>query len=529
MQRLRFKNMSTINVCSLFAILHFCALLALSTVSALPYNYDDILDLSATRSESQPNQLHLWLTISARHRYLEVSWKNAPAHHDDHILITTQEPQKFERIEFTTGTPLAAFDNAEGSGFVPVDGITERTTSSPTRYLLERRHDTHLNASNTFEGSGYSDGLPTELPRTAATPSRHYWISNNGANDIVAALQPGAASQWFTTGVPFDYTMSRNVTAKTDCYGYWASYVNGIGVILGSTCLRAYPRWMREMHTVVGGMRLRDLFIPGTHDSGSYRPNFDPLLRETLVTKYALTQDDDIRGQLLHGARYLDIRVGYYRNTPDKFYINHGVTRQRPLAEIIEQVKEFVLETNEIVIFGLKEFPVGFGKGLGVHRLLVSLLQQQFGDIIVHPSASWRATLNDIWSRQQNVILAYDKSAVVAEFPHTLFGSVEQRWGNVQTWTNLEKYLRSINKFDVSRLSSRPVADMAELTPDTWGVILDKYGGLRKMADQVNWRISQLYRDDLGANANIVAVDFIRGTSLMNIAMEWNKRKVPYY
>lgn len=85
-----------------------------------------------------------------------------------------------------------------------------------------------------------------------------------------------------------------------------------------------------------------------------------------------------------------------------------------------------------------------------MHRLLVSYLQQQFGDVIVHPSASWRATLNDIWSRQQNVILAYDKGSVVAEFPHTLFGSVEQRWGNVQTWTKLEKHLRSINNFDVS-------------------------------------------------------------------------------
>ncbi|XP_036329031.1 PI-PLC X domain-containing protein 1-like [Rhagoletis pomonella] len=522
------RMLFTINTYTLLMLLISHTLPAPTTSSALPYHDDDIFDLSATRPDPHANQLRLWLTISARHRYLEVSWMNAPALPDDHILITSQEPHKFERVEWTTGTPLAAFDKAEGRGFVPIDGITERSTSSPTRYLLE--HDADINANNTFvSGSGSLDGMPTEMPRSATTPPRHYWISNNGANDIVAALHPGAASQWFTTGVPFDYELSRNVTATTGCYGYWASYVNGSGAILKSACLRAYPRWMREMHTVVGGMRMRDLFIPGTHDSGSYRPNFDPLLRETLVTKYALTQDDDIRGQLLHGARYLDIRVGYYRNTPDKFYINHGVTRQRPLAEIIQQVKEFVLETNEIVIFGLKEFPVGFGKGLGVHRLLVSYLQQQFGDLIVHPSASWRATLNDIWSRHQNVILAYDKSAVVAEFPHTLFGSVEQRWGNVQTWTNLERHLRSINKFDVSRLSSRPVADMAELTPDTWGVILDKYGGLRKMADQVNWRISQLYRDELGATANIVAVDFVRGTSLMEIAIEWNKRKVVYF
>jgi len=77
-----------------------------------------------------------------------------------------------------------------------------------------------------------------------------------------------------------------------------------------------------------------------------------------------------------------------------------------------------------------------------------------------------------------------------------------------------------------SRFSSRPVSDMAELTPETWDVILDKTGGLRKMADNVNWRISQLYRNELGTNANIVSADFIRGTTLVETAIEYNARKI---
>lgn len=79
-----------------------------------------------------------------------------------------------------------------------------------------------------------------------------------------------------------------------------------------------------------------------------------------------------------------------------------------------------------------------------------------------------------------------------------------------------------------SRLSSRPVADMAELTPKTWDVIVNKYGGLRKMADHVNWRISQLYMNELGVNANIVAIDFYRGTNLVDTALEYNRKKVVY-
>lgn len=69
---------------------------------------------------------------------------------------------------------------------------------------------------------------------------------------------------------------------------------------------------------------------------------------------------------------------------------------------------------------------------------------------------------------------------------------------------------------------------MAELTPETWDVILDKHGGLRKMADNVNWRISQLYQNELGHQVNIVAADFIRGTTLIDSAIEQNRRKTVF-
>lgn len=61
----------------------------------------------------------------------------------------------------------------------------------------------------------------------------------------------------------------------------------------------------------------------------------------------------------MHGVRYLDIRVGYYRATEPQFWVNHGISRQQPLIKTLRQVRDFVLETNEIVIFDVQEFPVG--------------------------------------------------------------------------------------------------------------------------------------------------------------------------
>lgn len=60
----------------------------------------------------------------------------------------------------------------------------------------------------------------------------------------------------------------------------------------------------------------------------------------------------------MHGVRYLDIRVGYYRSLEPQFWVNHGISRQQPLNKIMRQVRDFVLETNELVIFDVQEFPV---------------------------------------------------------------------------------------------------------------------------------------------------------------------------
>lgn len=66
---------------------------------------------------------------------------------------------------------------------------------------------------------------------------------------------------------------------------------------------------------------------------------------------------------------------------------------------------------------------------------------------------------------------------------------------------------------------------MAEITPTTWDVISDRYGGLRKIADQWNRNISKWYYDEWGMSTNIVALDFYRSTNLMDTAIYWNSKK----
>lgn len=145
----------------------------------------------------------------------------------------------------------------------------------------------------------------------------------------------------------------------------------------------------------------------------------------------------------MHGVRYLDIRVGNYRKeTPDspQFWVNHGISRQQPLEDVLRQVRDFVSETNEIVIFDVQEFPVGFNK-LAKHRPLVYFLHNALGDMLCSPQLTWSATLGDIWQKGGNIILSYDNRLIVDEFPEILFQSVQQRWGNVQNLSDLKRYI----------------------------------------------------------------------------------------
>lgn len=71
----------------------------------------------------------------------------------------------------------------------------------------------------------------------------------------------------------------------------------------------------------------------------------------------------------------------------------------------------------------------------------------------------------------------------------------------------------------------RPIAEMAELTPQPIDVFTDRYGGLRKMAQTTNKVISELYSSEFGLEANVVAVDFHMSSTIVETALKINRLK----
>lgn len=266
------------------------------------------------------------------------------------------------------------------------------------------------------------------------------WRDKATKENVLFDYKTDRRSGWITTNITYNPAFKQQINISTTCYGYWLSYVNESGDLLGTGCMSAHSTWMNDMREKIENFRIRDLFIPGTHDSCSYRYDFEPEENETLVTKYSITQDEDIRSQLMHGIRYIDIRVGYYKFMNTKFWGNHGISRLQPLRKILKQIRDFTVETNEIIILDFQEFPVGFGKTLDIHHKLVALIERELGDILV-TDLTWTATLKDIWATGRNVLIAYDHGAVLGEHGSTLMRSVEQKWGNVQSLHDLRNHL----------------------------------------------------------------------------------------
>ncbi|XP_026670201.1 PI-PLC X domain-containing protein 1-like [Ceratina calcarata] len=344
-----------------------------------------------------------------------------------------------------------------------------------------------------------------------------YEESETGSPHVIYTLTPNSPNGNQTTGIQAEYVPSSNLPFVQKCTKYGVIWSSDSGV-KKMDCLKLQPTWMRDRKDILGPLRMNEIFLPGTHDSAAYDEDGS---KTGFIPKYAVTQDLDILGQLIHGVRYLDIRVGHYPGTKEKWWTNHGpFYRSVSLKTVVDQIKTFLDNTEEVVIMDIHEFPIGF-KNISDHRALVAYLEDEFRNYFIN-NQGWHTKLNDIWSTGKRLIIGYENSQIVAEHA-SMWSCVLHQWGNVRKLNDLYKYLFSIE--NQNRSGARPWSAMAELTATAKDIIFNKLGGLRDMAYRVNLNVSNWYSTLWQYSANIVAVDFVRGTDIVQIAIEANENR----
>jgi len=306
------------------------------------------------------------------------------------------------------------------------------------------------------------------------------------------------------------------------CLGFWVAYLrteNGVTSVLQSSCLQVYPTWMKDLKNEIGNVPLHSLMIPGTHNAGSWI-YYQGLPSEGVVIQYTYCHEDSIYEQLIHGIRSLDVRVGYYPNTDEKFYSNHDQVRIRPLRALVEDVKKFVLETGEIVMLDFHRFPVGFTSA-EVHREFVAYLQQELGDLLAPKSLSVSATPDQLWGLNKTVLAFYSEDSIASQYD-VLWPGVAQAWADTNNLIQLEEYLSS--SFEDLGCKRRAWSTMAQLTSSVEDIILRPGFGIRGFANLANIPVTKWYqRESWYSKAMIIALDFYLGTNVIATAIEVNR------
>ena len=140
--------------------------------------------------------------------------------------------------------------------------------------------------------------------------------------------------------------------------------VNNVNISINNN-----SNWMKRLATKNPELQLKELYIPGTHDSATYNINessdyADPELREgnkselmkiskSISVDLAKAQDTRIFNQLVDGVRLLDLRACKQDNSDD-IWISHSLYSV-PLDEVLEDISKFLEKnTGELVILDFR-------------------------------------------------------------------------------------------------------------------------------------------------------------------------------
>lgn len=147
---------------------------------------------------------------------------------------------------------------------------------------------------------------------------------------------------------------------------------------------RRYPisqinkNWMEKLAKMNPSIKLRDAIIPGTHNSGTYT-----IEQKRCCSSLAITQNKSIYGQLLLGARLLDLRVAGHGSAKDSLYIQHGPIRGALFVEAVNDVLRFITENpNETVFFGI-DIEFGFSLTNDQLNYLYEMIKDKLGKYAV--------------------------------------------------------------------------------------------------------------------------------------------------
>ncbi|KAH7646622.1 hypothetical protein HUG17_2160 [Dermatophagoides farinae] len=329
-----------------------------------------------------------------------------------------------------------------------------------------------------------------------------------------------------------DFLRSGNGSALTKlssslwsgCIKYWIAYIQYNRRIVVKKCLRTRPRWMEHSMPFIGHRSILELALPGTHNAASYeisgKMNFPRL------DKYIYCQDESVWNQLIYGIRFLDLRLAYdneQKNERDRVWIAHGMVKvDILLVDVLEQVLAFLLSTHqEIIILDFHRFEDGLQESLPDiderHSIIERLINDYLGSFLIPVDIGWNRPLRELIAMNKRVYIGYARDHRNRQFFHT---NALHVWAGSDDPGILFRHLN--DRSCRSPSTPYPVSLMGALTPKFFGLLRDKYDGLRSLAEQINHDLSVNVFDEWWQCMNVLCTDYFLGNNIIEYTIEAN-------
>ncbi|KAI9777132.1 MAG: PI-PLC X domain-containing protein 2 [Geoglossum umbratile] len=427
----------------------------------------------------------------------------------------------------------------EGSGNTLNENDLSGTGSNEVRMAMD------ADATHLYVGTnGYANGL---RPDTLDTK---YSISLPGSGYTVTSVAAGLDTAYYANnGYVFQIDSGGHVVASNPLSGYGKDEtrlsvdsnatgqlfvgLNGyaFGLALGDYP-PSYGPWMGQMASQLGPKMLRQVALPGTHDSGTYGINlFSPVadddlqwlqwievnitlatLVKALMKSWSISQPLDFAHQLAAGIRYFDLRVQAFKD--DAGHISHKFVHglvSVSADELFNHVNTFLSQSGndkEVILLDFNHF---YDFDDVAHVNLAASILFQFRDKLAPSNLGADVTLSTLWGTNNRIVTFYADAATASK-NYFLWSSttISSPWPNKQTANDVLAYLDGLmpyaeSTFFVLQGVITPDSDLIQqgLTPFT-----DNPNGLFELAETINSPLVDRLKSWKGKGVNVVIADF---------------------
>lgn len=234
----------------------------------------------------------------------------------------------------------------------------------------------------------------------------------------------------------------------------------------------------------------------------------------------------------------------------DRFYVKH-MFPVHELKTVVDDVKTFLKNTRELVIFNIQKGPDYSDKALNEKRQrgLVHLLATEFNSWLVKPgSKGWDTKMKEIWEKKDNRVAEQGRIIIIfsySDWAYTKYSSYffpipKENW-SAFSWANTKEPCELVesldNKVSITREGTNiPWIMQGQMTPPTAEVIasfspaVNAFSSvnlnLRYYAVRSNRLITAYLRSEWSDLKSVfVIADFIVGSNIIDETIKMNLPK----